>query len=347
MELCLYHPLYGYYMKNKEKVGTSGDFYTSSAIGGLFGEVLAQYIAGQAKLMGLEQPITLIEWGGGSGQLAQQLLDELRRSWNPVYERLTYISVETSSYHRELQAVRLASHEKRVSWRTGRQWLEEGPWNRVIVFSNELIDAFPVHRVQIKDGQPYEIFTEWDEAGGHFREKLLPLKDGSLAAALEELRRQRIKLAEGQRLELNLAASAWIRQIAGAIRSGQLVTIDYGDRAEELYAPHRMQGTLMCYRNHLANDNPYADPGHQDITSHVDFSGLIRDGGAAGLRLAHYMTQKQFLVENGLLQKLQDTASQDPFSPAARRNRAVRQLLLSDQMSELFKVLIQKKDELP
>jgi len=343
MDYCLYHPTYGYYMKDKEKIGRSGDFYTSASIGGLFGEVLAHYTAEQAGLLRPERPFTFVEWGGGTGQLARQMLDELKLNRTDVYNRLTYISVEASPHHRALQAAALAGHAERVQWRTERQWLAEGPWEDVIVFSNELIDAFPVHRLRMVRGQLCEIYVGWDVNNGNFRETDVPLNGGPLA---DDIRHGSVELSEGQQLEVNLEGAAWIGRIGAAIRSGQLVTVDYGDSEGELYAPHRMNGTLMCYRNHTANDNPYADPGYQDITSHVNFSRLIRAGEGSGLRTEQFVTQKQFLVENGLLQKLRDTTAIDPFSPEARRNRAVRQLLLSDQMSELFKVLVQKKGEL-
>jgi SAM-dependent MidA family methyltransferase len=227
---------------------------------------------------------------------------------------------------------------------TEQEWLEAGPWEHVIVFSNELLDAFPVHKLQIIQGVPYEIFVGWDMEKECFYEKRLPIKQEHLMSFMNGLGAE---LQEGQQLEVNLEAAAWIRRIGNSIGAGQLITIDYGDLAEELYAAHRMKGTLMCYRKHAAEDNPYAEPGNQDITAHINFSQLIHEGKAVGLQEVQFITQKQFLVDNGLLQKLQDTASTDPFSPAAKRNRAVRQLLLSDQMSELFKVLIQKKGELP
>ncbi|NOU95425.1 SAM-dependent methyltransferase [Paenibacillus sp. LMG 31456] len=344
MELCLYHPEHGYYMNNKDKIGRNGDFYTSSAIGGLFGEVLANYVASQAEELGTEQELTLVEWGGGTGQLAQQLLDELKVSAMTVYKRMAYISVEASPHHRAVQADRLAEHAERVQWMNEQEWLIAAPRDNVIVFSNELLDAFPVHRVQIVKGQLYEIYVEWDDREGGFRDKLFLLAAGPV---LDYINSQGVEMQDGQLLEVNLEATAWIHRIGHSIGRGQLVTIDYGDRSEELYAPYRMNGTLMTYRKHVAEDNPYTHPGEQDITSHVNFSCLIKEGAAVGLKQEQFITQKQFLVENGLLQKLQDTASPDPFSAAARRNRAVRQLLLSDQMSELFKVLIQKKGELP
>lgn len=116
--------------------------------------------------------------------------------------------------------------------------------------------------------------------------------------------------------------------------------IDYGDVSDELFAAYRMRGTLMCYHHHRANDNPYESPGEQDITAHVNFSELIYAARNLGFREIQYMTQKQFLIEAGIMDLLQEHSNRDPFSPEAKKNRSIRQLLMSDQMSELFKVLI-------
>jgi SAM-dependent MidA family methyltransferase len=345
MELCLYHPEFGYYCNDKEKVGKHGDFYTSTSIGGLFGEVLAQYIAGQARSNGSNTALTCVEWGGGNGGLAQQLLDELKLNYSDVYERISYISIEISPHHRVLQAEKLFEHNAagRVRWMEEADWLASGPWKDTIVFSNEFIDALPVHRIQMLQNEPLEIWVEWEEEKARFREKTLPIQEDS--PLREYLQRLSVPLQHKQRLEINLEALNWINRTGQAIHNGQLLTIDYGDCAEEVYAEHRMNGTLMCYQNHTAADHPYIAIGEQDITAHVNFSAITLAGLDVGLEGQRLLTQKQFLVDNGLLDKLQNTNSTDPFSPAARRNRAVRQLLLSDQMSELFKVLIQKKGE--
>ncbi|SFL32081.1 SAM-dependent methyltransferase, MidA family [Paenibacillus sp. 1_12] len=351
MELCLYHPELGYYTSSRDKVGKTGDFYTSTSIGGLLGEVLAQYVAeetSQEAWGASDQPLTLVEWGGGNGGLAQQLLDELKHSYAHVYARISYISVEISPHHRRLQAEKLAEHYAagRVSWMTEEDWEAGGPWQRTMIFSNEFHDALPVHQIQMKQGLAHEIWVACDEAGEKFKEIWVPVKPGTSLDLYIKALESEVRLQENQRFEVNLAAPAWILRVGRSLDSGQIVTIDYGDYATEIYGEHRMNGTLMCYHNHIASDEPYDMPGKQDMTAHVNFTELIRAGHEVGLDAEKLLTQKQFLVENGLLDKLQDSYSTDPFSAVARRNRAIRQLLLSDQMSELFKVLILKKGEL-
>ncbi len=340
MELCLYHPAYGYYSRSESKIGKQGDFYTSSAIGTVMGDMLGDCIAEWSR--GLPSPadaIPVVEWGGGSGRLAGHILDRLRRNHPACYERLNYTLIDFSGYHRRTQAEMLQAHRDKVNLCGGEEWLENGRRD-AFVFSNELLDAFPVHRVCFKEGALHEAYVGWEAEEQRFYEIWKPSQNAALAGYL---RRWNVNLAEGQMAEINLRADQWIGQIGRRLTSGLLMTIDYGDTAEEIYANHRMLGTLMCYRKHRAHDDPYRFAGEQDITSHVNFSACIAAGEAVGFRDWTYRTQREFLVDCGILNELQDDAQGDPFGPVARKNRSIRQILWSDRMSELFKVLIQRK----
>lgn len=341
MELALYDPVYGYYMKEQDKIGRSGDFYTASSVGALLGECVARYTIEAAKEADRGTALHFVEWGGGNGRFALQFLDALKKAAPSVYGQLLYTSVEASPYHRRLQSEALSPHIDRVRFMTPESWLAGGPWTRTIVFSNELPDAFPVHRlVWRKDGW-MELGVRYDEEGCVLMEEERPVRQDEL---LRYIRSERLPRREGQRFEANLDALRWYRQTAARLSTDcRLITIDYGHAREELHAAHRMNGTLICYRKHLASDTPLEHVGQQDMTTHVNFSALLEAGEEAGLETVAFVTQKQFLVETGILNGLQDHDARDPFSPAARRNRAIRQLLLSDRMSELFKVLIQQK----
>lgn len=359
MELCLYHPQYGYYSQPKPKIGRNGDFYTSSSIGRVMGEMLAAFVLQQTQERAREA-WTIAEWGGGSGRLAAQILGEIRRQAPDCYDRLTYEMIERSEFHRALQRQALQEHGSKVRFLDGDEWLagvhggggaarggesfaqEDEPFT--VVLSNELLDAFPVHLVQYEPDGWQEILVAWHDDEQRFVEKPVPL----VHPEVERFIGQYVESVPGgtrpgQRVEVNLEAGEWLRKVAKRVKDGMIVTVDYGDVSEELYAPHRMRGTLMCYRKHEAHDDPYAWPGEQDMTSHVNFSACIRAGEEAGVQVSTMKTQKQFLVEAGILGKLRDHCAADPFSAEARSNRAIRQLLLSDGMSELFKVLIQRK----
>ncbi|GIP39657.1 SAM-dependent methyltransferase [Paenibacillus sp. J31TS4] len=339
MEWCLYHPDSGYYMRKNPKVGKDGDFYTSSAIGDVMGRMTARELARLADRFGWGD-WDLLEWGGGTGRFAAQVLDALEEERPDLYRGVRFRSVDNSPFHRQLQKETLERHAARVIPADETGWARLARPDRTIILSNELLDAFPVHRVTARGGELMELWVAWDEDAGGFRWEERPCFSPKL---LSYMRRHGIRLRDRQTAELNLQAEAWLRERAQWLEAGAIVTIDYGDTSEELYAGHRMNGTLLAYRRHQATDRPLDWPGDQDITAHVDFSVCMEAGREGGMTDQSLRTQKQFLIDNGILELLADHAGTDPFSPEARRNRAVRQLLVSDQMSELFKVLVQTK----
>jgi SAM-dependent MidA family methyltransferase len=338
MELCLYHPVYGYYTNSRPKVGKDGDFYTSSALGGILGEMLASHIIQWNE--GQVTAFQFIEWGGGNGQLARQILDSLQHQSPAIYEQIRYKMIEKSDFHQALQRKALLPHADAVAWLTEAEWRQMESGKRTIIFSNELLDAFPVHRLRQRNGQLYEIYIGWDADNKTFVEQHKAYSEGPL---LDYLQLDGIILREGQTAEINLAAQQWMTEMLQWLEEGSLITIDYGDIAAEIYAAHRMNGTLLCYRKHQAADEPLQHVGYQDMTAHVNFSACIQAGIRCGVTDWKLQTQREFLVEAGVLKLLQEDGGQDPFSTVAKRNRAIRQLLLSDQMSELFKVLQQIK----
>lgn len=338
MDMCLYDPQDGYYMRDAAKIGKEGDFYTSVHIGGIFGEVLGRFAIRQ--LREYEGPVHFVEWGGGTGKLAAIVMNTIRQTDAGLYERLTFTMVESSGYHQSLQQEALAAHAGKVRFVQPSEWQRVTLTEPAVVFANELLDAFAVHRIRRTKEGIREIYVAWDGQKEAFKEMLLPLSDGRLADYLEKYG---ISLRPGQTAEINLAAENWLRREAGRLTEGMLLLVDYGDTAEELYGPHRMNGTLMCYRRHAAHDNPYVHIGEQDMTAHVNFTSCLRVGEESGLTDGRLLTQKRFLLENGIMELLAGHESTDPFSPEARRNRAIRQLLVSDQMSELFKVCMLSK----
>ncbi|KIL41732.1 hypothetical protein SD70_05010 [Gordoniibacillus kamchatkensis] len=342
MEQALYHEQYGYYRTERPKIGKEGDFYTSSNVGTVMGEVLAAYAAeAAAALAAPGGRLTVVEFGGGSGRLAAQLLDALRQRGDAAYSSVQLVMIETSPFHRTLQQEALALHPGKVRWSSEAEWLERGETEGVLAIANELLDAFPVHLLEADDaGRPHQIFVAWDADRRRFTERRKPLSDPHIAAYLAA---EGVHLAPGQRAEVNLDADAWVARMCKRLRRGRLLVIDYGDVSAELYAPHRMRGTLLGYSRHVAAERPYERVGGQDLTAHVNFSACERAGIAAGATRSELLTQREFLLRHGALQLLQEGGYGDPFGPVARRNRAVRQLLLSDNMSELFKVLMLEK----
>ncbi len=346
MSLCLYHPDFGYYRSGSSKVGREGDFYTSAYIGDAMGDSLARWLREVAFAhFGTGETVEVLDWGGGTGRLSRQLMDtwtSAETDSSSVLEQSLSFSltvIDGNPSHRSEAERELESYirEGRARVTDESEWQRFVPSDRpVIVVANELLDAFPVHRLVMKDGE----LREWAVAcaeDGRFIPCLMEPTDTRL---IEWLREEGVELRENQTIEINLDGADWATAVAARFKRALFVFIDYGDETTELTGTHRMDGTLLCYREHKAHNDPYAWPGQQDITAHVNFSHIRRSMERHGAKEIWYGTQKRFLVEAGIMERLIAHSYSDPFHPIVRRNRAIRQLLLSDGMSELFKVQI-------
>jgi len=339
MELCLYDKDYGYYIMPKVKLGTQGDYYTSSFIGSIMGEMLAACAVNS--LIIEKSSWRIVEWGAGTGRLARHLMDSLQIDYPNCYAGLQYTGIDKSSYQRMQLLSQLESHLAKVQILEHEDWFGSAQEQGTIVIANELLDAFAVSRYCYHKHQWFELYVGWREQTQAFYEKLVPVDDNETLVTLQGYQ---VSWEEGQIIEINDEANQWISQISQVLPIGSyMILIDYGDQYNELFGSHRIKGTLLCYRQHQAHHDPYIHIGEQDITTHVNFSAIIHAAESAGLEVFSYGTQKQFLLSCGVLAKMQDTLLLDPFGPEAKKNRSIRQLLISDQMSELFKVLVLKK----
>jgi SAM-dependent MidA family methyltransferase len=343
MDLVLYHPVEGYYHSFREKTGAGGDYYTSPHIHPIFGQLLARQVHQMWEILGRPVLFTLVEMGGGKGLLCWDLLHYCRSQFGDFYRSLHYILAEISTSSVEKQRALLSPFlkERKV------EWLDpEGLWKGTQVFigcllSNELIDAFPVHLVQQKDGKLWEIYVAWGDES--FQEVLGPPSNPDLE---EYFLLYGSPLEEGQRVEVSLKALEWIEKVSKVLQRGFIMTIDYGYEAAELYQPTRRDGTLLCYFRHTTSSNPYERIGDQDMTAHVNFTALIKRGEALGLKKAGYTEQYRFLVSLGLLRDLENLERDSPShsDPGFLKNKlAMRNFLIPGGMGTLFKVLCQSK----
>ncbi len=320
MEMALYHPQVGYYATSGGRIGKKGDFFTSSSLGPLFGRVLARQLMEMVDILGGG---VLVEMGAGQGHLARDVLEETARQGR----RVSYVVVEKSPAMRELQGVILEGFS--VEW---VESLEELKPLDGVFFSNELVDAFPVHMVEMTEDGLMEVLVDW-RAGG-FREVLAPPTTPRLEEYFQELG---VELPPGFRTEVNLDALDWLSLVASRLKRGFLITIDYGFPSQELYQDYRRRGTLMAYYRHGTCEDPYVRVGEQDLTAHVNFSALAHWGEKEGFKVLGFLPQAHFLLGLGILDLLSEEEGREGERLAAKA------LLLPGGMGETFKVLIQAK----
>ena len=338
MQQALYHPEYGYYTSARQRIGKQGDYFTSSSVHACFGRLIARQLVQMWQLLG-QNNFTIAEQGAGEGHLCFDILDTLEEETPELYSRLEYRLVEISPDNRQRQRNTLEKHlaAGRVDWCA----LEDLQGMEGCFVSNELIDAFPVHLIEKHGGQLYEVFVV--NAAGGFTEELRPL---AIDAINTYFNRIKIEPAEKNRCEVNLAAVAWMTEIATLLKRGFVLTVDYGYLAEELYAPYRHAGTLLCYHQHQTNENPYQRVGCQDMTAHIDFTALQLAGQQAGLAPLYFGQQYQFLMGLGFLEMLiaMESRESDPQKAQALRMNLKTLILPEGGMGESFKVLVQGKN---
>ena len=300
MELALYHPEQGYYATNAGVIGARGDFFTSPHLGADFGELLAEQFVQMWDILQRPTPFTLVEMGAGQGLLAGDILRYVQRRYPEFARSLDYIIVERAAaliaeQQRQLQV--FINSDIQVRWRK----LEDIAPHSITgcFFSNELVDAFPVHQITLTSGQLQEVYvttSKGEEEAVQFVEVNGSPSKPQLADYLKFVG---IDLTtpgypDRYRSEVNLAALDWLRGVADRLQRGYLLTIDYGYTSARYYSPTRSQGTLQCYYQHTHHSNPYLHVGRQDITAHVDFTALERRGNACGLSTLGFTQQSLF-----------------------------------------------------
>ena len=334
MQAALYDPELGYYNTERLKIGAQGDYYTSSNVHPAFGALLARTFA--ELWAGSSLPLTIVEFGPGTGQLASDVLSAMRDEQPAVFDRLIYVLVEASPAMRNRQRDKLSAFEHHIRWRTLEE-LERRPVI-AIAFSNEFADALPVHRARCRSDALEELYVGTDAAC-----LTLLWSNPSTERLWKYVERMGVSLREGQIIEINVDMIDWMARVSKALENGFLITIDYGDIANHLYAKDRGSGTLRSFYRHQLFDSPLERVGEQDITASVNFTALIEYGRDLGFEEVSYERQTAFLIRMGLIERIagQDTSANAPRDLKDRL--ALKNLFVPGGIGDNFRVLIQKK----
>ena len=335
MESALYDSEFGYYHL-EARIGAEGDYWTSPEVHTIFAQTIARQLAQAAEAIAPTGPFTVIEMGAGKGTFAGYVLKNFQREQPALLKRLEYVIIERSSGMTQRQQDHLGPFRQAgvfIRWLPDLAALASGSVTGVI-FSNELVDAFPVHRVVQRPLGLREIFVGWSSSQG-----FTDIEASPVAPALQQyFPRLGIRLEDGQRAEVNLEALRWMRRVAASLRRGVVLTIDYGHTAADLYAPLRKGGTLLCYYRQTVSDSPYIRIGQQDMTAHVNFTSLALTGQELGLAVTGFTNQLHFLMGLGI------ESAFEGIDPESSEAAFMRRLLQPGGMGSTFKVLIQHKD---
>lgn len=329
--MALYDPEFGYYNTQTRKIGREGDFYTSSYLHPVFGGIIGRQISEMWNLMGRPDHFQLVEMGAGAGYFCKDLLDSLKNT--DFMSALQYTIIEQSPAMRENQQSLLKEFSGKVEWICE---LREITGITGCIFTNELLDAFPVHLVRMEDGLK-ELYLDFDEKNGFF-ERTGNLSNEDIAHYFSYFS---IEITKGYTTEVNLRIKPWLNQINEALEKGFILTIDYGYPSWDYYSEDRNRGTLLCYHKHRTNENPYMNIGEQDITAHVNFSSVKKWGEEIGIKTAGYCGQGAFMVSLGIDEDMKKIAenSDDFLFEIAK----IKKLILPQGMGESHKVMIQYK----
>ncbi len=322
MEMALYYPALGYYTSSRPRVGAEGDFFTSSATHPVFAALISLQLEQMWQFLDCPASFTVVEMGAGKGLLAQDIL--------------TYLPYLSPHFARSVNYITTERGKSSVLRGTVKELPPQGITGCFL--SNELPDAFPVHRVTVRGGCLQEIYVTVE--GDNFVEIIGNLSTPRLE---KQLSREGITLPEGYCTEVNLNLTSWMEEVAASLEKGFVITIDYGYPAGELYSSERCQGTLMTYYKHTCAGNPYVRIGSQDITTHVDFTSAVLAGEGKGLHRIALLSQREFLLNLGLDVFLRALAEKKLSYREYMANRLAMLELVKEEGMGNFKVLMQSK----
>jgi SAM-dependent MidA family methyltransferase len=287
MELALYAQG-GYYEKRLE-IGKAGDFYTSISVGPLFGQLLVRRFA---KWLRETETCELVEAGAHDAVLARDILTSLSTFDAELAAKINYTIIEPSPERRSWQEHTLSDFRGRVRWNETLNCGVHG-----IIFSNELLDAMPMHRLRWN-----ATLRKWGEWFVTLDDDELVSVDGDLTDATASFApvvpaELADVLPDGFTMEISPAALSWWKHAATVLARGRLVAIDYGLTEAEFFRPDRKEGTARAYIKHRLTDDLLANPGDQDLTAHVNWTAIQRTGEQAGLKTETFSSQEEFLMQ--------------------------------------------------
>jgi SAM-dependent MidA family methyltransferase len=296
MRLALYGP--GGYYTTGSPISAAGDYITAPATHPAFGALIAVQLREMWHLLESPTTFTVVEEAAGNGGLAADITEYAARLDEDFASVLDYIALDIAPP--ASQHYQVAPLDQRPSGITG------------CLLSNELLDAMPVHRFEIRDGSIQEIFVGLQE--GQFVEIL---DAPSIPEITKRVQTFLPLLPDGYRGEVNTGLAKWASLQAETLNAGWLIAIDYGFDRKTLYKPERVAGSLRTYKQHTLGVYPFRNIGRQDLTAHVDFSAVDESLTETGFVHGGTVKLVDFLQNLGLTTLMQ--APEHTGAPRATR----------------------------
>jgi SAM-dependent MidA family methyltransferase len=340
MQAALYDERDGYYRRRgRIRQGRAGDYRTAPETSPLFAATFANYFMKSYFDLHAPERWTIVEVGGGRGDFALGILSSLQTNFPKIFAATHYVIDELSDDAREQAAGKLSEFKDRIELCSLSEFHE--PFGNAIVFSNELLDAFPVHRVIGRSGELRELRVSVDDSG-----EFVWVESDLEPRVAEYCERINLQLSEGQIHEGNLGAEDFVARAASLIERGLLITVDYGaERNDLLSDPNRLSGTLRSFRKHRISEDVLSQPGEQDLTTTVDWTQVREAGARNGLETLRFEQLDQFLLIEGALEQIMSASERLADQVELFNfNAGAREMIMPDGMAAHFQVLVQRKE---
>ena len=320
IDKALYKKNSGFYM-NKNPIGKNGDFITSPNISILFSEMIAIWIISFWESLKCPKKINLIEMGGGNGEMTFQLLETFNNF--PMFKDSckTYI-FEKSPFLKELQKKKLKKFK--IRWLKKLKNIEKCP---TIYLANEFFDSLPVKQFLKKGNSWFERCIKIEN--NKYEYSTLPYDIKKLE------RRIGLKISKNQKfIEFSPLQLQYLREISEIVNlyKGGLLLIDYG------YKKNLMKDTIQSVYKHKKNE-VFNNVGKSDITHHISFNLVSKIAKKFQLKCSDIVTQSDFLVNLGILERAEIISRSLPFTKKANIYFRLKRLIDKNQMGKLFKVI--------
>ena len=333
IDFVMYKPGLGYYSAGAEKIGHSGDFTTAPEISKLFGMALANQIT---PILDHYQSPSIIEIGAGTGKLAFDIMTQLN-DYQVNFDR--YYILELSADLKQRQQSMLSHLPTKTLNKI--VWLDSIPMDSIdgVIIANEVIDALPFTRFKSQNGQVYELGISVED------NQLIEqprLADEILSNTVDSIAKEiGMTFQDGYTSEIRINFGSWFRTIESMLSSGSIFFVDYGYARQEYYDEERTNGSMNCHYRNVAHEDPLSNLGIQDISASVDFSQLADVALQRNIEVGFFTSQSDFLINAEILGVIESVIDE---GLKMRLTQEVKQLLLPNQMGEVFKCMLLNKN---